>query len=239
MEFLAPTAGDPRRTFAEMLIAVNRLRRGALTHSRCSSDRYGGQGHRRARHGGCRIPYHDARRVDHRYGDHGGGQSAGFLAGSRDERGMPRLRPGVDPGAQPLSSATAGPRDYACDATQPAQVTALFAAIAAELGQPDLVVFNVGTWDRGGILEISDTLFEQAWRTGCFGGFLVTGRPLLPCCRVEAAASSSVARPPRSAAEQDSPPSQCRNSACARWPRAWPASSAPKASMSPMSSSMG
>jgi len=66
-----------------------------------------------------------------------------------------------------------GARGYACDATQPAQVTALFAAIAAELGQPDLVVFNVGTWDRGGILEISDALFERAWRTGCFGGFLV------------------------------------------------------------------
>lgn len=34
-------------------------------------------------------------------------------------------------------------------------------------------MFNVGTWDRAGILEISDELFMQAWRTGCFGGFLV------------------------------------------------------------------
>lgn len=64
-------------------------------------------------------------------------------------------------------------RGYACDATMGDQVTTMFARVAAELGPPDLVVFNVGTWDRAGILEISDELFVQAWRTGCFGGFLV------------------------------------------------------------------
>jgi NAD(P)-dependent dehydrogenase (short-subunit alcohol dehydrogenase family) len=64
-------------------------------------------------------------------------------------------------------------RGYAADATVAGQVKATFARIAAELGPPDLVVFNVGTWDRGAILDISDELFEQAWRTGCFAGFLV------------------------------------------------------------------
>ena len=64
-------------------------------------------------------------------------------------------------------------RGYACDATIGDQVTAMFAQVTAELGPPDLVVFNVGTWDRAGILDISDELFEQAWRKGCFGGFLV------------------------------------------------------------------
>lgn len=62
---------------------------------------------------------------------------------------------------------------YACDATIGVQVAATFAKVETELGVPDLVVFNVGTWDRAGILDISDELFEQAWRTGCFGGFLV------------------------------------------------------------------
>lgn len=62
---------------------------------------------------------------------------------------------------------------YACDATIGDQVTAMFAQVTKDLGQPDLVVFNVGTWDRAGILDISDKLFEEAWRTGCFGGFLV------------------------------------------------------------------
>lgn len=64
-------------------------------------------------------------------------------------------------------------RGYACDTTITEQVKTMFARVAAELGPPDVVVFNVGTWDRAGILEISDELFVQAWRTGCFGGFLV------------------------------------------------------------------
>lgn len=62
---------------------------------------------------------------------------------------------------------------YACDATIGDQITEMFAQVTKDLGQPDLVVFNVGTWDRAGILDISDKLFEEAWRTGCFGGFLV------------------------------------------------------------------
>lgn len=64
-------------------------------------------------------------------------------------------------------------RGYACDATVGDEVVAMFARIGAELGPPDLVVFNVGTWDPVGILDISDQLFEQAWRTGCLGGFFV------------------------------------------------------------------
>ncbi|MBR1275950.1 SDR family NAD(P)-dependent oxidoreductase [Bradyrhizobium sp. AUGA SZCCT0283] len=64
-------------------------------------------------------------------------------------------------------------RGYACDATVGVEVTSMFERVTAELGTPDLVVYNVGTWDRAGILDISDQLFERAWRTGCFGGFLV------------------------------------------------------------------
>jgi NAD(P)-dependent dehydrogenase (short-subunit alcohol dehydrogenase family) len=64
-------------------------------------------------------------------------------------------------------------RGYSCDATLGDQVRSVFERIADELGPPSLVVFNVGVWDRGGILDISEELFEQAWRTGCFSGFLV------------------------------------------------------------------
>jgi NAD(P)-dependent dehydrogenase (short-subunit alcohol dehydrogenase family) len=64
-------------------------------------------------------------------------------------------------------------RSYACDATVGDEVIEMFARVTGELGSPDLVVYNVGTWDRAGILDISDDLFLQAWRTGCFGGFLV------------------------------------------------------------------
>ena len=64
-------------------------------------------------------------------------------------------------------------RFYSCDATVAEQVRSVFRNVTNELGPPSLVVFNVGIWDRGGILDISEELFEQAWRTGCFGGFLV------------------------------------------------------------------
>lgn len=64
-------------------------------------------------------------------------------------------------------------RGYSCDATIDAQVKDVFKRIEDDLGPPSLVVFNVGIWNRGGILDISEELFEQAWRTGCFAGFLV------------------------------------------------------------------
>jgi len=64
-------------------------------------------------------------------------------------------------------------RGYSCDATVGEQIRNVFERVADELGPPSLVVFNVGIWDQGGILEISEELFEQAWRTGCFAGFLV------------------------------------------------------------------
>lgn len=62
---------------------------------------------------------------------------------------------------------------FACDATVSEQVKTTFDKIGTELGVPDLVVFNVGTWDRGSILDISEDLFIQAWQIGCLAGFLV------------------------------------------------------------------
>ena len=64
-------------------------------------------------------------------------------------------------------------RLQACDATKPADVAALFATVAGEIGTPSLVVFNAGTYEPGGILEITPDSFERCWRVGCYGGFLV------------------------------------------------------------------
>lgn len=86
----------------------------------------------------------------------------------------------VDAAPQDLRNHIKG---FACDATQSKQVTETFNRIAGELGIPDLVVFNVGTWDRAGILDISEELFTTAWRIGCLGGFLVgqtAARTMLP-----------------------------------------------------------
>ncbi|HEU0201740.1 MAG TPA: SDR family NAD(P)-dependent oxidoreductase [Burkholderiaceae bacterium] len=60
-----------------------------------------------------------------------------------------------------------------CDATKPADVTRLFDTVASEVGTPRVAVFNAGTYERGGILELTPESFERCWRIGCMGGFLV------------------------------------------------------------------
>jgi NAD(P)-dependent dehydrogenase (short-subunit alcohol dehydrogenase family) len=64
-------------------------------------------------------------------------------------------------------------RAYACDAVQERDVDALFERVARDLGQPDLVVYNAGTFVRRSILETTTEEFERCWRVGCLGGFLV------------------------------------------------------------------
>ena len=66
-----------------------------------------------------------------------------------------------------------GGRAYACDATERAQVDALFADVVRDLGTPSLVSFNAGAYLRGGVLDISPEDFETCWRIGCLGGFNV------------------------------------------------------------------
>ncbi|MFN0044012.1 MAG: SDR family NAD(P)-dependent oxidoreductase, partial [Alphaproteobacteria bacterium] len=45
--------------------------------------------------------------------------------------------------------------------------------VKATLGLPDLVVFNASGHVRGSAIEVEPAAFEEAWRNGCFGGFLV------------------------------------------------------------------
>ena len=44
-------------------------------------------------------------------------------------------------------------RPYGCDVAKPADVERLFEQVARELGRPNLVIFNAGAYERGGILE--------------------------------------------------------------------------------------
>ncbi len=64
-------------------------------------------------------------------------------------------------------------KPYVCDATKPADVTALFEAVTRDLGSPSIVVFNAGAFEPAGILDITPEAFERCWRIGCLGGFLV------------------------------------------------------------------
>jgi len=65
---------------------------------------------------------------------------------------------------------------YVCDAAEEKSVDALFQKLGADLGIPRLVVYNASAFMPGGILEISPTDFERAWRNTCLGGFHVGQR---------------------------------------------------------------
>jgi len=66
-----------------------------------------------------------------------------------------------------------GGRAVACDATRETDVEKLFGEVARSEGAPRLVVYNAGAFLPRSILETSASEFEDCWRAGCLGGFLV------------------------------------------------------------------
>jgi NADP-dependent 3-hydroxy acid dehydrogenase YdfG len=66
-----------------------------------------------------------------------------------------------------------GARTYTCDATQSGDVEAMFSGVTADLGAPDLVVYNASGRVRGPVTEIDPGEVQQAIMVTCYGGFLV------------------------------------------------------------------
>ena len=63
---------------------------------------------------------------------------------------------------------------HACDASQPAAVEALFAAMDEALGgAPDVVVYNPSARVRGPLVELDPAAVERALAVTAFGAFLV------------------------------------------------------------------
>jgi NAD(P)-dependent dehydrogenase (short-subunit alcohol dehydrogenase family) len=74
-----------------------------------------------------------------------------------------------------------GPRlkTYPADATDADAVAAVCAAVERDLGEPSVLIYNAGSYQPGGIADITPEQFEAAWKTGCLGAFLFA-RALLP-----------------------------------------------------------
>jgi NAD(P)-dependent dehydrogenase (short-subunit alcohol dehydrogenase family) len=72
----------------------------------------------------------------------------------------------------PLLAET-GARAFACDASRSEEVAALFAALEADPGAPDIVVYNPSYRARGPIAELDAGEVEKALMISCYGGFLV------------------------------------------------------------------
>src|SRR5213078_1663377 len=61
----------------------------------------------------------------------------------------------------------------ACDAADPSQIEAMFAAVEAKWGVPDLVVYNAGYRVRGPFVGLDPKEVERAIRVTGYAGFLV------------------------------------------------------------------
>lgn len=73
----------------------------------------------------------------------------------------------------PLLKETGGTA-YACDASDPGAVAALFGKTAAEAAPPDIVVYNASNrGGRGPVEELDPEAVRQAILVTCYGGFLV------------------------------------------------------------------
>jgi len=62
---------------------------------------------------------------------------------------------------------------YECDATIEAEVEALFADVTADLGEPNLVIYNASSRTRGAIVELDADAVRNAILVSCYAGFLV------------------------------------------------------------------
>ncbi len=69
--------------------------------------------------------------------------------------------------------AETGARSFACDAAAPESVEALFTAVEAELGTPDVVIYNASARSRGPFVALDPAAVAQTIAVSAFGGFLV------------------------------------------------------------------
>ncbi|MFT3698613.1 MAG: SDR family NAD(P)-dependent oxidoreductase [Kofleriaceae bacterium] len=64
-------------------------------------------------------------------------------------------------------------RAFTCDVGDPVSVKTAFAAIRAELGDPEVVVYNAGSGVFATFDNVDATQFESAWRVNTLGAFAV------------------------------------------------------------------
>lgn len=96
-------------------------------------------------------------------------------------------------------------RAFGCDATDPVQVEKLFVDVAAQIGAPDVVVYNPSARSRGPLVDLVPADVQRGLMVSAYGGFLVAQqavRRMLPNGRgavLFTGASASVKGYPQSA----------------------------------------
>ena len=90
------------------------------------------------------------------------GFSVGMMA--RNEDGLSEIRRVIeDEGGRAAA--------YATDATDPTSVESAFGKLRGELGDPEVLVYNAGAFQMGGILEVSLEQFDFCFKANCAGAF--------------------------------------------------------------------
>ena len=121
---------------------------------------------------------------------------------------------------------------YACDVTEAASVEAAFAAMRADLGDVDALIYNAGSGVWGNVEEVKAEDLERSWRVNTLGLFL-SGQQAIPAMRRKGRGrSSSSARPPRGVARPAPRPSRKARWRSARSPNRWRAISGRREFMS-------
>ncbi|MET0679945.1 MAG: SDR family NAD(P)-dependent oxidoreductase [Burkholderiales bacterium] len=95
------------------------------------------------------------------------------LARSCAKRGMKVAVAARNTGKLATLLAETGAKAYACDASQPPAVQALFRAVETDLGAPTLVVYNASARARGPFVELDPAGVAKALEVSSYGGFLV------------------------------------------------------------------
>jgi len=80
-----------------------------------------------------------------------------------------RTKAAIEAVANTVASAGGQAVPFVADATNEADIVALFDLAGAEL---DLAVYNAGNNTPGRVAEMDADYFERSWRVACFGGFL-------------------------------------------------------------------
>src|SRR3954462_11829074 len=62
-------------------------------------------------------------------------------------------------------------RAFSCDVGEEASVAQAFAAIRAEFGEPEVLLYNAGSGVFAGIEETTAEQMEAAWRVNALGAF--------------------------------------------------------------------
>ncbi len=80
-------------------------------------------------------------------------------------------------------------RAFACDVSDAPSVEAAFAAVEAELGPAEVLIYNAGKGVWGDVERVTPAEFEEAWRVNTLGLFLAARR-VIP--RMTAAARGAI-----------------------------------------------